>query len=243
MPPDLLHSLCTLGLPAELPDLEFLATAAQLRVVSASATFWQSLDEIERAMCSDEVLMNPPLSAWYQRSMLFTLRDTWRRHNSIPAIKLILCHKPHHLHQRLCYRHLAGANGLAKALLVLVRRFSKSAIPERDLEASLATLRVVLLSRLPSSCKFALLRTVCNAWNTSARYHQPVAGCLFGCTPPAEDRLVHYLTCPCVAASSLRLLNVDISLLRSSPLALLLRLSHHELRLKTMLFVDAVFFT
>jgi hypothetical protein len=244
LPPDLLHSLVALGLPAELPNIDFLTTAAQLRVVASSTTFWPSLAEIGHAMDSDEVLLHPPLTEWYQRSLLYTLRDTWMRHNSMPAIKLILCTKPRHLHQRLCFKHLAGESGLPKALHVLERRFSNCAMSEIDVQASLATLRTVLRSSLPSSCKFALLRTVCNAWNTTARYHQPVAGCLFGCAPPAEDRLVHYLACPCISPSALQLLDIDVALLLPAPLsALFSRLSNPLLRLKTMLFIDAIFFT
>lgn len=188
--------------------------------------------------------MHPPLTAWYKQSMMYTLRDTWLRHNGVPAIRLILRDKPRHLHQRLVYNHFSGDGGLLKALNVVARRFSKTGMSENDVQTSLAVLRSVLLSPLPSSCKLALLRTVCNAWNTTTRYHQPAAGCLFGCPPPADDRMFHYLACPCIAATALRLLDLDVALIRPAPLLLLFsRLSNPALRLKTVLFVDGVFFT
>jgi hypothetical protein len=243
LPPDLLHALNVLGLPAELPDVDLLATAAQLRIVASSATFWPCLGEIAKALDSDEALLHPPLSEWYNRSMLYHLRDVWSRHCSIPEIRITLKTKPRQLHQRLFYRHLAG-NGSSKADCVLQRRLLASGFTETDVQPSLASLRSVLLSPLPSCSKFALIRTVCNAWNTTARYHQPVAGCLFGCPSPADDRMLHYLACPCIAASARTLLGIDVSSLRASPLpSLFLLLLPPHSRLKTMLFVDGVFFT
>jgi hypothetical protein len=244
LPPDLLHALTALGLPAELPDIEILTTAAQLRVVASSTTFWNCLGEIGRAMASDEVLLHPPLTDWYERSMLFILRDNWMKHNSLPAIRLILHTKPRQLHQRLCYKHIAGESGLLRAHRVLMRRFMAHGFSETSAQSSFATLCSILLSSLPSCSKFALLRTVCNAWNTTSRYHQPVAGCLFGCPPPADDRLTHYIACPCIAAAASRLLGIDVALLRPSPLhSLFLLLLPPATRLKTMIFIDGVFFT
>jgi hypothetical protein len=244
LPPDLLHALKALGLPAELPDIEILTTAARLRVVASSTTFWNCLGEIGRAMASDDVLLHPPLTDWYDRSMLYILRDTWMKHNSLPAIRLILQTKPRQLHQRLCFKHLAGDGGLLLARRVLSRRFLAHRFPEDGIQASLSTLCSILRSSLPSCAKFALIRTVCNAWNTTSRYHQPVAGCLFGCPPPADDRMTHYLACPCIAATASRLLDIDLSLLRPSPLpSLFLLLLPPATRLKTMIYVDGVFFT
>jgi hypothetical protein len=244
LPPDLLHSLVALGLPAELPDIGLLTIAAQLRVVASSATFWPCFTEIEMAMNSDDVILHPPLTDWYKDSSLYLLRDNWMTHCGCPTTRMILTSKPRQMHQRLCYKHLAGAKGLAKAHCVLTRRLSKNGFAESAVQPALATLCSLLRSTLPACCKFALIRTVCNAWNTTARYHQPVAGCQFGCPPPADDRMFHYLACPCIAAAASRLLGLDVALLSPAPLpSLFFRLFHPLIRLKTMLFIDGVFFT
>lgn len=244
LPPDLLHSLRSLGLPVELPDIDMLTTAAQLRVVASSATFWACHDEIANVMNSDDVLLHPPLSNWHQRSMLFQLRDTWRRHNCIDGIRNILECKPRERHQKLVYRYLSNTAGPATAHRVLKRRLLTNGFCADTVEPAFKSLCTVLLSTLPSSCKFALIRTVSNAWNTTARYHQPVAGCLWGCDSPAEDRMSHYLACPRIEASALRLLSINVPSLRSSPLpSLFLLLLSPDTRLKTLIFIDGVFFT
>jgi exonuclease III len=244
LPPDLLHSLRALGLPAELPNIEILTEAAQLRIVSSSVTFWACQDEILKAMNSDEVLLHPPLSAWYERSILYQLRATWRKHNQFGGIVKTLEAKPRDRHQRLLYLHLLGTDGLLKAHIVLRRRLASCGFDAEALEPAFQTLCTVLLSPLPASCKFALIRTVCNAWNTTARYHQPVAGCLWGCASPAEDRLKHYLACPQIAASASLLLSINVPSLGASPLpALFVLLNNLATRLSTAIFLDAVFFT
>ncbi len=75
LPPDLLHLLRAIGLPAQIPDIDLLAVAAQLRFTVSSATFCISLAEISTALDSDEVLLHPPLTDWHNRSMMFHLRD------------------------------------------------------------------------------------------------------------------------------------------------------------------------
>jgi hypothetical protein len=244
LPPDLLHALVALGLPAELPDIDTLATAAQLRVVASSGSFWACLAEVEAALNSDDALMNPPLKEWYFDSILFRLRDTWKLHCGCPTVKLILTSKPKQIYQKLFYKYLSGDGRLRKARCVFERRLYANGFAENAVQPALASLCSLLLSPLPACCKFALIRTVCNAWNTTARYHLPVAGCLFGCLPPGDDRMVHYLACPCIAASAARLLGIDVASLGPSPLSsLFFRLFHPLIRLKTMLFIDGVFFT
>ena len=176
--------------------------------------------------------------------MLYHLRTVWRRHCGVPEIRNILKTKPRQLHQRLFYRHLAEGCGTSNAHRVLKRRLLANGFTETDVQSALDSLCSILLSALPACSKFALIRTVCNAWNTTARFHQPVAGCLFGCPPPADDRMSHYLACPCIAATAQRLLAIDVSLLRASPLpSLFLLLLPPQARLKTMIFVDGFFFT
>ena len=90
LPPDLLHSLCGLGLPTELPDIDTLALAAQLRVTASSTTFWSSIGCIEKALASDEVLLHPPLSGWYERSIMYHLRRVWNIHSRMDPIMTII---------------------------------------------------------------------------------------------------------------------------------------------------------
>ena len=92
--------------------------------------------------------------------------------------------------------------------------------------------------------EFAILPTICNAWNTTARYHQLVAGCLFGCEPPAEDRLSHYLCCPVLTVVAVRCKTVDNNALGPSPLLHILQLlAVQNRRTETALYINALCFT
>ena len=58
----------------------------------------------------------------------------------------------------------------------------------------------------PLSMKIMAIRTICNAWTTSDRYHESLRlDCIFGCGlsgprfgPRPKDILSHYLSCPCL---------------------------------------------
>jgi hypothetical protein len=243
LPPDLLHSLRSLGLPAELPDIDTLALAAQLRVTASSATFWASIACIEEALSSDEVLLHPPLTDWHGRSILYHLRRVWNIHTQLDPMMAIFRTKPRQTHQSCIYKLLRGSCGILSGKKVLARRLCSVGFTVDSVEAALATLCTVLSSSCLPSSKFALLRTVCNAWNTSARYHQPVACCLFGCASPAEDRMIHYISCPCLAAPALSLLGICFpSSLRSPVPWLFSMLSQSAYRTRALLFIDALFF-
>jgi hypothetical protein len=244
MPPDLLHSLRSLGLPAELPDIDTLALAAQLRVTASSATFWASIDCIEEALSSDEVLLHLPLSGWHDRSILYHLRRVWNIHTQLDPMMEIFRTMPRRTHQSSIYKLLRGSCEISSGKKVLARRLCSVGFTVDSVEAALATLCTVLSSKCLPSAKYALLRTVCNAWNTSARYHQPVACCLFGCPSPAEDRMSHYITCPCLASPALSLLGICFPPLLLLPVPwLFCMLSQPSYRTRTLLFIDALFFS
>ncbi len=133
--------------------------------------------------------------------------------------------------------------GTMRALTVLRRRVAYWKFGEPDALLVYNTLCTVIASRLPSPLCLAVLRTVCNAWNTSSRFHQPVGACIFGCEGPADDRLVHYLCCPAIAAPALRLLSLDASTLVPTPLlSLFALLADPAQRSAAALYVDAALF-
>ncbi len=242
LPPDLLHSLRGLGLPAELPDIDTLAIAAQLWVTASSATLWASIDCIEEALASDEVLLHSPLTDWHDRTILFYLRRVWNIHSQLDPIMTIFRTKPKQTHQSYIYKHLMASCGTLSGKQVLFRRLLTVGFTADTVEAALATLCTVFASNCLPSAKYALLRTVCNAWNTSARFHQPVACCLFGCPSPAEDRMSHYILCPRMAPPALSLLGFRIPLVEHAPLPWLFSLLRQPiLRLWTLILIDAIF--
>jgi hypothetical protein len=241
--PDLLHSLVALGLPAGLVDIQMLATAAKLRLVASSASFWEAARTIDMALASDDVLMVPPLRAWYASGIIGTLRRTWHTHHLLDGVSSIL-RKPGAAHlQHDIYCALAKPTGTEKAMNVLRRRVAYWQFSEPDALLVFNTLCTVIASRLPSPLKLVVLRTVCNAWNTSSRFHQPVGACVFGCDGPADDRFVHYLCCPAVAAPALRLLSLDASTLAPMPLRTLFALlASPAQRSAAALYIDATLF-
>jgi hypothetical protein len=241
--PDLLHSLGALGLPTSLVDIQILATAAKLRLVASSSCFWDAVQTVDRALASDDALMVMPLRGWYQTGILGTLRRTWRAHHLLDGVSSIL-RKPDAAHlQRDIYRALVSPTGTVRALSVLRRRVSYWKFDEPEALLVFNTLCTVMASRLPSPIRLAVLRTVCNAWNTTSRFHQPVGACIFGCEGPADDRLVHYLCCPAIAAPALRLFAIDPSSLLPIPiLSLFALLADPAMRSAAALYVDAALF-
>ncbi len=241
--PDILHALVPLGLPAGLVDIQMLATAAKLRLVASSATFWEAVNTIDSALASDDALMVMPLFGWYSTGIIGTLRRTWHAHHLLDGVSSIL-RKPDATHlQRDIYRALMKPTGAQKAWAVLRRRVAYWQFSEADARLVFSTLCTVLASRLPSPLRLAVLRSLCNAWNTSSRYHRPVGACIFGCDCPADDRMVHYLCCPAVAAPALRLLSIDASTLAPMPLRTLFALlASPAQRSAAALYLDATLF-
>jgi hypothetical protein len=241
--PDLLHSFVALGLPAGLADIQVLATAAKLRLVASSSSFWEAAGAIDAALDSDDALMVPPLRPWYESGIVATLRRTWRLHHLLDGVSSIL-RKPaaDQLQKRLVLA-LAKPAGTFKAMTVLRRRvqYWKLSMPEAALV--LSTLCSVLASRLPAPLKLAILRTVCNAWNTTSRFHQPLGACVFGCEAPADDRVLHYLCCPAVARQALRILCIDTRPFYPAPLVPLFDLlASPAQRSATALYIDATLY-
>jgi hypothetical protein len=241
--PEILHALVALGLPAGLADIQILATAAKLRLVASSATFWGTVSSIDAALDSDDALLAPPLRSWYAAGIIATLRRTWRTHHLMDGVSSILRMPSAINFQKRIYVALVGSSGLSRAKMVLRRRVAywKMTVPESDLAFS--TLCTVLASRLPSPIRLSILRTICNAWNTTARFHQPLGACVFGCDAPADDRLLHYLCCPAVARQALRILSLDSSLLAPCPLYSLFKmLASPDTRSAAALYLDATLF-
>ena len=84
---------------------------------------------------------------------------------------------------------------------------------------------------------------MCNAWNTTSRFHQPLGACVFGCEAPADDRLLHYLCCPAVARQALRILCIDTRPFYPDPLfPLFALLASPAQRSAIALYIDAVLF-
>jgi hypothetical protein len=243
LPPDLLHGLRSVGLPVDLPDLSLLATAAKLRVVATSATFWSGIAAFEVASSSDEVILHPPLTAWYGESIMFTLKKTWDIHHQMDPVKTILLSGDRGAFQRKFYKYLAGQSISEAALLIITRRVRYWHVDDEACRVDAAVICTVLRSRLPAGLKLSVLRTVCNAWNTTSRFHQPVAACQFGCPAPADDRLAHYLCCPALARPADRLLSLDVNSLSPSPLLrLFLMLATQGTRVRAAVFIDAALF-
>ncbi len=110
--------------------------------------------------------------------------------------------------QKGLYKALMKQAGVTRANMVIYRRIRYWNFSEQDATHVFATLTSFVLSRLPSSQKISVLRTICNAWNTTSRFHQPVGTCMFGCEAPADDRMQHYLCCLAIARPALRLLGL-----------------------------------
>lgn len=74
---------------------------------------------------------------------------------------------------------------------ILMRRAARwTEAPEAIVDA----VRVVAQSRPPPDLATSLVRTLCRAWTTTARFHNPVVLCHF-CGDPESDRQSHYLAC------------------------------------------------
>jgi hypothetical protein len=171
------------------------------------------------------------------------LKKTWDIHHQMDPVKTILLSGDRGAFQRKFYKYLAGQSISEAALLIITRRVRYWHADDEACRVDAAVICTVLRSRLPAGLKLSVLRTVCNAWNTTSRFHQPVAACQFGCSAPADDRLAHYLCCPALARPADRLLSLDVNSLSPSPLLrLFLMLATQGTRVRAAVFIDAALF-
>ena len=103
IPPDLLHGLRHINMPLEVPNIDIIAKAAQIRLVATSATFNDATSAIDEAYQSEDCILAPPLQRWYKNSIIYTLRATWDAHYKIHNIRPLMTHNQLHGRQRKLY--------------------------------------------------------------------------------------------------------------------------------------------
>lgn len=184
----------TLGFTASLADVEKVCLASlQNRAVTnpAEHAAWSEHDNV---IASDDVLLAAMNGG--------TFAQPWHHHNSCTRIMWALYLQHHtsmglHLQvsQREVHRLLRAPRDVLhdSALLALRRRATRwdPAVPEALLGAYLHLSSM----RPPLEVLFACLRSVCNAWCTTARFGNAPVLCPFGCGCHGGDAQVHLLRC------------------------------------------------
>ena len=195
-------------MPFEVPNIDIIAKAAQIRLVASSATFNDATSAIDEAHQSEDCILAPPLQSWYKNSIIYTLRATWDAHYKIHNIRPLMTHNQLHGRQRKLYNIIDRKATKERAFLILDRRLKYWGC--EDIESSRKRVLDMLNSDLAPSIKFTILRTVCNAWRTATRFHSEPNVCLFGCAG-SPDSLQHYLVCPLIynPANSICKININ----------------------------------
>ena len=210
VPEQVLHNLKCVGTRVELPHLETLARAAQVRLVASLPCFWDLHSQACGALDSDDCILGFLGGGWHLGTSLFKLAATWRTAHPIRGVTEALASDKPKAVQRLVYAALRGELPMTQLKRKFGERLAKlfgrvgavgmvlPLIEELGSKAQLAPLTV----------RASVVKTVCNAWITSSRMHFAAVGCRFGCGSEGSDSMKHYLNCVHVRSAARRYLEV-----------------------------------
>ena len=197
MPEQVHHNLTCLGMRVELPYLETLARAAQVRLVASLPCFWDLHSQACRALNSDDCILGFLGGGWHLGTSLFRLAASWRAAHSMRGVLEALASEKPKAVQGLVYVALRGELSVPQLKKKLGERLTKlfgragsfgmvePLIGEFGSKSQLAPLAV----------RASVIKTVCNAWITSSRMHGASEGCRFGCGADGADAMKHYFKC------------------------------------------------
>ena len=192
IPIDMMHQLVSLGSKAELPCLRAINRAAMFRAATMSQAYWKMNTLIDQALDSDDRLILPRHTNWVETAHISQLR---KNKTILDGIAPRLSFTQHGELQRAMVKTLRGKYDGRNFNTILHDRLNywmHTTDNERD--TVLENLRSIGKTARPLLF-IAALRTVCNGWNTSARFHKQVLRCRLCCAESGDDQR-HYAQCP-----------------------------------------------
>jgi hypothetical protein len=194
VPAELLRSGKAFGLGYDTPDLETLGLASTFRAADASATLEQVSAVIGRARVSRYCTLSPFLREWTRKGVVGHMCDTraqlLRRFTALPpAGKGLQAWVTKEIRKEICLEVVDRS---------LARRASTMMGGPITIEAAgWVRGRMQALGKLiPPVVQSSVVRSVCNAWTTTGRFHGPSSVCPFGCGAQSGDSFPHFVGCP-----------------------------------------------
>ena len=196
IPTDLLRNLSSaLHWPIAPRNLVLENQAAMYRVAVRSKVFDSIRKRFHELEEEDlDVLMVKRYPAWRAESIVFHLIHNYERLTALPWNHF---DEDTHELQRQILKKLLSEAPCSSASFLLGNRI-RFAFPFADASSiDLAVLRLqIACARVGPFVAAAILKTICNAWATSARYRQGRLTCRFGCLATGGDHVQHYFDCP-----------------------------------------------
>ena len=172
MPEQVHHNLKCLGMRVELPHLETLARAAQVRLVASLPCFWDLHSQACRALDSDDCILGFLGGGWHLGTSLFRLAASWRAAHSMRGVPEAPASEKPRATQGLVYVALRG--GLSEAQLQKLDERLTKLLGQAGSFGMVGPLVEELGSKsqlAPLAARASVIKTVCNAWITSSRMH------------------------------------------------------------------------
>jgi hypothetical protein len=221
IPVVVLGALKRLGFPQQFASVARSSVAARYRVSLSTPIFHELVLLHAEAARNVDSLFRPPMLGWIESSLFANLASHHLIMSAVPSLRGASSEP--RIQSFVMSKLLVAPAILAKAVASILERAKywqrKLHIPNKYgfFEHLLANLRLIFRC-LPPFAAFNSLRSVMNAWPTSARVAQSPAPCLFGCG--GSDSLLHYCMCPPVLAVCADLVPLSSKFL-SDPLFLL----------------------
>jgi hypothetical protein len=206
IPVVVLGALRKLGFSQQFSSVARTSVAARFRVTLSTPIFHDLMRLHSEARASDDVLFVPPMLGWIDQSLFARLVEHHAALSALPQLRMAAA-EPYiqrFVQDKLFENPLIFSKASA-SLLARARYWSKKLhIPWLPgfFQYLIYNIRLVVRC-LPHFAAFNALRTIMNAWPTSARVAQAITPCCFGCG--GDDSLLHYCSCPKVIAVSLDL--------------------------------------
>jgi len=201
IPFDMVTQLKVLGFHAEYPDLEVANQSAMLRCASASHIFEHLAEQLRRLPEHEDACFRNPAGKWHSESCIGQLAvnlGEWRE-----AVDLKQHAEENDKLQALAYRVICAATSRKSPVTILQERLAywcknfNFTVVQADMDAAVANVQATA-ANLPPYIAAAVLKTIANAWCTSARFHgESVLPCFFCATEDGDD-LLHMFGCSVV---------------------------------------------
>eukprot|EP00959_Pyramimonas_sp_CCMP1952_P412836 8651011-Pyramimonas_sp.AAC.1 len=155
---------------------------------------------------TDEYLLSHSFNPLFQQSSLYQLDKVCRMLDSLPKMPEDPEKKGFQAQVLKRLQQLFPGIPCCEALLVRSGYFLG---PQVVSQANVITLQIKLGrvgQNVPNFIMSSVIKSMCNAWSTTRRYHHRAEGCRFGCANVGGDDVCHYVKCPVSEPTVLELL-------------------------------------
>ena len=215
IPLDMMHQFKDLGNQVELPCLKHISRAAMYRAAVQSATYWKMDGLLDQALESDDRLGIPKHPQWWESAHIMQLRRNQRALDAIsrnPADMMGVSwqrtvvktpgRRPDtqgkNVQRSMMNRLRTSYEGRSIPDMLQARLKYWCAQPVKDQQLQIVMQNLQIIGKqAPPLLFIASIRTICNAWNTSARFDHQALQCRL-CSCDGGDDLRHYCICPTV---------------------------------------------